>query len=47
VAGCLSGLGFTVVGTRPSPVTGGDGNHEFLIGATASPAAGQAGQNDA
>jgi 23S rRNA (cytidine1920-2'-O)/16S rRNA (cytidine1409-2'-O)-methyltransferase len=47
VAGCLSGLGFTVVGTRTSPVTGGDGNHEFLIGATASPAAGQAGQNDA
>jgi len=30
---CLEGLGMGVVGLIPSPVEGGDGNREFLIGA--------------
>ncbi|GJE41193.1 TlyA family RNA methyltransferase [Methylobacterium soli] len=47
VAGCLSGLGFTIVGLHPSPVTGGDGNREFLIGATAGPARAHVGHPDA
>ena len=29
----VSALGWTVLGVIPSPVTGGDGNREFLIGA--------------
>ncbi|WP_375409229.1 TlyA family RNA methyltransferase [uncultured Methylobacterium sp.] len=29
----LAGLGFAVLGLIPSPVTGGDGNREFLVGA--------------
>ncbi|ACL57785.1 TlyA family RNA methyltransferase [Methylobacterium nodulans] len=30
----LDSLGFTVAGLIPSPIEGGDGNREFLIGAT-------------
>lgn len=33
VEGLLVGLGFTILGLIPSPVTGGDGNREFLVGA--------------
>jgi 23S rRNA (cytidine1920-2'-O)/16S rRNA (cytidine1409-2'-O)-methyltransferase len=33
VAAGIAGLGWTVLGTIPSPITGGDGNAEFLIGA--------------
>lgn len=29
----IAGLGTTILGLIPSPVTGGDGNREFLIGA--------------
>ncbi len=31
----LAGLGFTILGLIPSPVRGGDGNTEFLVGARA------------
>ena len=44
IAACLAELGSTVIGTLPSPVAGGDGNREFLIGATVSAARRQAGQ---
>ncbi|MFD0933735.1 TlyA family RNA methyltransferase, partial [Methylobacterium trifolii] len=30
---CMAGLGFILLGLIPSPVPGGDGNAEFLIGA--------------
>jgi 23S rRNA (cytidine1920-2'-O)/16S rRNA (cytidine1409-2'-O)-methyltransferase len=30
----VASLGWTVVGTIPSPIAGGDGNREFLIGAS-------------
>ena len=33
VRGCLEGLGFAIRGLVPSPVEGGDGNREFLVGA--------------
>ncbi|WP_375466270.1 TlyA family RNA methyltransferase [uncultured Methylobacterium sp.] len=33
VRGTLSGLGFAILGLIPSPVPGGDGNAEFLVGA--------------
>lgn len=33
VQGTLVGLGFTILGLLPSPVRGGDGNAEFLVGA--------------
>ena len=33
VAGTLGGLGWTVVEVIPSPILGGDGNREFVIGA--------------
>ncbi|WP_430910899.1 TlyA family RNA methyltransferase [Methylobacterium sp. sgz302541] len=33
VSACLAGLGFTILGLIPSPVEGGDGNREFLVGA--------------
>ena len=33
VAGLVASLGWTVRGVIPSPIAGGDGNHEFLIGA--------------
>ena len=33
VAALLTSLGWTVLGIIPSPITGGDGNHEFLIAA--------------
>ncbi len=33
VAALLTSLGWAVLGVIPSPITGGDGNHEFLIGA--------------
>jgi 23S rRNA (cytidine1920-2'-O)/16S rRNA (cytidine1409-2'-O)-methyltransferase len=36
IARVVIGLGWTVVGVLPSPVTGGDGNREFLIGARSS-----------
>jgi 23S rRNA (cytidine1920-2'-O)/16S rRNA (cytidine1409-2'-O)-methyltransferase len=29
----VSGLGFSVIGVAPSPIEGGDGNREFLLGA--------------
>ena len=32
VAALVASLGWTVVGVIPSPIAGGDGNHEFLIG---------------
>ncbi len=33
VAGFVAGLGWIVAGVIPSPITGGDGNREFLLGA--------------
>lgn len=33
VRDCLHGLGFTILGLVPSPIAGGDGNTEFLVGA--------------
>ncbi|MGU3536962.1 TlyA family RNA methyltransferase [Methylobacterium sp. A54F] len=33
VGDVLGGLGFTILGLVPSPIEGGDGNREFLIGA--------------
>lgn len=33
VAACVGSLGFTVLSVIPSPITGGDGNLEFLLGA--------------
>jgi len=30
----VAGQGWRVAGVISSPITGGDGNHEFLIGAT-------------
>ncbi len=33
IAAFVAGLGWTVLGVIPSPVTGGDGNREFLLGA--------------
>lgn len=29
----IAGLGFAIIGLIPSPITGGDGNREFLLGA--------------
>jgi 23S rRNA (cytidine1920-2'-O)/16S rRNA (cytidine1409-2'-O)-methyltransferase len=34
IAACLTALGWTVAGVIPSPITGGDGNREFLIAAS-------------
>jgi 23S rRNA (cytidine1920-2'-O)/16S rRNA (cytidine1409-2'-O)-methyltransferase len=34
IAALLVDAGWRVVGSMPSPITGGDGNHEILIGAT-------------
>jgi len=33
IAASVTALGFTVAGIVPSPITGGDGNREFFIGA--------------
>jgi 23S rRNA (cytidine1920-2'-O)/16S rRNA (cytidine1409-2'-O)-methyltransferase len=33
ISAFVAGLGWTVLGVIPSPVTGGDGNREFLLGA--------------
>jgi 23S rRNA (cytidine1920-2'-O)/16S rRNA (cytidine1409-2'-O)-methyltransferase len=33
IADFVASLGWSVAGVIPSPITGGDGNHEFLIGA--------------
>ena len=33
IAAFVANLGLTVDGLIPSPVTGGDGNREFLLGA--------------
>jgi 23S rRNA (cytidine1920-2'-O)/16S rRNA (cytidine1409-2'-O)-methyltransferase len=33
IADVVVSLGWSVAGVIPSPITGGDGNHEFLIGA--------------
>jgi 23S rRNA (cytidine1920-2'-O)/16S rRNA (cytidine1409-2'-O)-methyltransferase len=33
IAACVTSLGWTVAGVVPSPITGGDGNREFLIAA--------------
>jgi 23S rRNA (cytidine1920-2'-O)/16S rRNA (cytidine1409-2'-O)-methyltransferase len=34
IAGFVATQGWRVAGVIPSPITGGDGNHEFLIGAS-------------
>jgi 23S rRNA (cytidine1920-2'-O)/16S rRNA (cytidine1409-2'-O)-methyltransferase len=34
IAGSVARLGWVVVGIVPSPILGGDGNREFLLGAT-------------
>ena len=34
IAGFVAGLGWSVAGVIPSPIAGGDGNREFLLGAT-------------
>jgi 23S rRNA (cytidine1920-2'-O)/16S rRNA (cytidine1409-2'-O)-methyltransferase len=34
IAAVVAAQGLQVVGVIPSPITGGDGNHEFLIGAS-------------
>jgi len=34
IAAFVAGLGWTVAGTIPSPITGSDGNHEFFIAAS-------------
>lgn len=36
VSTCLADLGFGMLGLVPSPVAGGDGNREFLVGARAT-----------
>jgi 23S rRNA (cytidine1920-2'-O)/16S rRNA (cytidine1409-2'-O)-methyltransferase len=33
IAGAVTGLGWTVIEIIPSPIAGGDGNREFLLGA--------------
>ena len=33
IAEAVAGLGWTVIGIIPSPISGGDGNREFLLGA--------------
>jgi 23S rRNA (cytidine1920-2'-O)/16S rRNA (cytidine1409-2'-O)-methyltransferase len=33
VADLVTSLGWTVIGIEPSPIPGGDGNREFLLGA--------------
>jgi 23S rRNA (cytidine1920-2'-O)/16S rRNA (cytidine1409-2'-O)-methyltransferase len=33
MADFVASLGFTVIGLAPSPIEGGDGNREFLLGA--------------
>ena len=33
ITALVAGLGFTVIGVMPSPIEGGDGNVEYLIGA--------------
>ncbi|HXW72288.1 MAG TPA: TlyA family RNA methyltransferase [Methylocella sp.] len=33
IASLITSLGWEVIGTIPSPITGGDGNQEFLLGA--------------
>ena len=33
IAAFVTSLGFTIIGVVPSPITGGDGNREFLLGA--------------
>jgi|SRR5262245_10231500 len=33
IEGFVASLGWTVIATVPSPIEGGDGNHEFLLGA--------------
>lgn len=37
VAELLSGLGWSVLGQTDSPITGGDGNHEYLLAARNQP----------
>ena len=34
IAAFVTSLGWRIAGIIPSPITGGDGNHEFLLGAT-------------
>jgi 23S rRNA (cytidine1920-2'-O)/16S rRNA (cytidine1409-2'-O)-methyltransferase len=34
IAGFVAGLGWTVAGVIPSPIAGGEGNREFLLGAS-------------
>ena len=36
IVSLLTGLGFAILGLIPSPVAGGDGNREFLVGARLS-----------
>jgi 23S rRNA (cytidine1920-2'-O)/16S rRNA (cytidine1409-2'-O)-methyltransferase len=33
VRDAVAGLGLTIIGLIPSPIAGGDGNQEFLLGA--------------
>ena len=33
LAAFVESLGFTIIGIAPSPIAGGDGNREFLLGA--------------
>jgi 23S rRNA (cytidine1920-2'-O)/16S rRNA (cytidine1409-2'-O)-methyltransferase len=33
ISACVADLGWHVLGIMPSPITGGDGNREFLLGA--------------
>jgi 23S rRNA (cytidine1920-2'-O)/16S rRNA (cytidine1409-2'-O)-methyltransferase len=37
IAAFVTGLGWTVRGVIPSPIAGGDGNREFLLGAARTP----------
>jgi 23S rRNA (cytidine1920-2'-O)/16S rRNA (cytidine1409-2'-O)-methyltransferase len=34
IAAFVASLGWRVIGVIPSPIAGGDGNAEFLLGAT-------------
>ena len=36
IAGLVASLGWRIIGIMPSPIAGGDGNEEFLLGAVSS-----------
>ena len=46
VAGCVGSLGWQVVETIPSPITGAEGNREFLLHAKRTPGAPEIAQID-